>query len=347
MLEVTKSNTPDFDPKLEEFLDELGAAPGLEPEPPDPNPNPSPLALVEGAQMAEDADPECYDPWERFASGVTAVAGPPELRTRLFCDIAARLSAGADTLAGEPHTFEGEPLPWNVLVVTQRPEAFARQVRAFGGDLSRVKFLREIRLPEQFALLRQTVDSQLIAVTIFDPVYPAAGPGALNTEQKVAAFIEGLRKAVQGRRVLIGLNSSHRKAQAGAAAWERCDISWHTEGDTATQRLVSLVDQTSWEFTVTPEGLRDGHTDVVAAASRKSYAAGVAEGWLLAMTADGQKHAKSVLVDEAARVGITKRQLESAFAAIPGMKYERAAAAPPVTMWWREGQQPPEPARQF
>lgn len=338
-MQISQSNPqtqPDFDPELDKFLDSMGASPELkptkvsQPTPEAPQPTDDVLETIAGASIGRyDDDYQDVDPWENFLSGITTISGPPELRTRILCDIAARVSAASESLDG---TVDPDGAAQNVLVITPRAEAFGRQMKTFGADMSRVQFVEKVKLPEQFVLLKRTIDSCCARLTIFDPVYASAGE--LATDKDVRKFLEQLRKATMGRLVLLALNTSVRRAQAGPSAWSTCDMNWLTSGDGTTQRLSRPGQE--WEFDVTPSGLRDGHTtDTPAAESRKSHAAGVAEGWLLAMTADGHKRPKATLAAAAEPLGITLRQLETAFKTL-GMKSERSHSVPPVALWWRE-----------
>jgi hypothetical protein len=267
-----------------------------------------------------------YPIWPGIIPGgaVMLVAGTPTARAHIMADVAARLSTGAAFADGARRVYdEGDACgPTDVLTFTANPQAFLLKFRAYGGDN---EYLKLGKLGADSVKAIGVLEPSLVVV---DPI-----PNGLTSDKRIRAFLSDLR--AQKCAVMLGTNISTRQQVGGSAAWQEADgcLRLREDGNQLTLEHMngSLV------MDVTKDGLRNGRApEEEDAESRKSYSAGLAEGWLMCATKDGQKRSRADLVTGAAEVGIKERHLKSAFEAIPGMKFERTATVPSVTLWWRE-----------
>jgi hypothetical protein len=275
--------------------------------------------------------------WPGFIpdESVTLIAGQPAVRAQFLCDLAARVTAGADWVDGQrngeyvnPETGMSMPQgtaeewddhgPLKVVAFVANRTTFHAQFCAYGGNPDYLDFGSVA--PKDLRLLRNLAPKLVIA----DPL-ALIRPG-LSSEERVRKFLTELR-ALQCA-FILGTNSSTRQQIAGSAAWQEADGCWNVTMN--GKELTFEHANGSLIMDVTPEGLRDARTPEEKLVKRTE-----AEWWLLGHLADGEKRLKDAVIAKATAAGFTRRQIEHAFGKLE-VKWESTRTVPRNTVWWME-----------
>ncbi len=333
----TQSNSTQ-DLEIEKFLDEMGATPDLTPEPPEPAvqnwlARKADAEKTLGIVAAENTGISGFL-WPGLVreQSVTIVSGDAFARAHLFCDLAARVSAGAPTwVDGQKHgCFEWDdvirddegkvvPAPWydaepqKVITFVTNPQDFTARFKAYGGNVENLHLGGRIKV-EDITRLKSVGGALVIIDTL--PL------GSLH-ENQARKVLEALRACETT--VLVGAQGSTRREVAGSSVWLEADGCWSVRVN--GPELLLNHGTGTLAMDITPEGLRDGRQATQATERTE------AEWWLLGRLADGEKHPRQEIIALAEAAGFSQRQVEFAFSRI-GAKWENTAEVPRRTLWW-------------